>query len=284
MPEVTPVAETPDIHRTIASIGTKLATSGRNPARDQAVLKFGPEWGNQWGACPADIVGVVKDAREALFGKAARRRDVPGVAYAPQFTSTIIDPGVFTDSGGQRFLNVTAGEEDLPKVRLDQPRDTRVVHEFWESFTPRLDPTEDWTLLAGHLQHLYVELVTIVLAGEDPRPTLLKMIAMEPAAEAVDMATHRTRNASAPYIHNRSFIVMQNWKADPGKAVQQIREFLQKHAPVKCSVKADPNGGYIVKPAGLPAVNVAVNEHLAVEMETGNVVTFAGTEIKVRGR
>lgn len=283
MPEATPEAQTPDIHKTIASIGTKLATSARNTTRDQAVLKFGPEWGNQWGAVQSDIVGVVKEARRALFGKAARREDVPGIVYAPQFNSAIIDPGAFTDSGGN-CLNVTVGEEDLPKVRLDQPRDTRVVHEFWEGFTPRLDPTDDWTLLAGHLQHLYVELVTIVLAGEDPRPTLLKMIAMEPAVEAVNMATLLTRNAGAPYVHNRSYIVMQNWKADPGKAVQQIREFLQEHTPVKCSVKVDPNGGYIVKPAGLPALNVAVNEHLAIEMETGSVVTFAGTEISVRGR
>lgn len=275
MPKKPPNDEIPSIHATIARIGTKLATSGRNTrAREQAVLKFGPNWGNQWGAVPADIVGVVKEAREALFGKSTRYEGVPGVAYAPQFSSKE-EPLSFRTV---QFANVDDADEDLPRVRLDQPRDTRVVHDFWAEFSPRLDPTKDWALLAGHLQHLYVELVTTVLAGEDPRPTLLKMIAMEPAVQAVDLATTQAQQATVPYVHDRSYIVMENWNRDPNKAVQQIREFLKAHASTKCTVTSDPNGGYTVKPSGLPAIPVATDEYLAVERQTGEIVTFSSDE------
>lgn len=263
MPEQTQHAEVPAIHKSIARIGTLLSTSGRKTQRhDMRVLKFGPNLGSQYGAVPAEITNVIIEARNALFGSRPYDEAVPGVVYAPQY-----DPNHGT--------SVPDADKDLPRVRLDSPEDTRLVHNFWAEFTPRLDPTDDWTLLAGHLQHLYVELVTVVLAGKDPRPTLLKMVAMEPAVLAVERATVQARMAAVPYVCERSYVVMENWESDPKAAVQQIRDFVRKHVSATCTVSADPNGGYTIKPAGRPAISVASSEFLAVEIATGDVVTFA---------
>lgn len=272
--ELAHTQEAPSIHATIARIGTLLssarsydaqgATAMSNPTSAPA-LRFGPEMHNQFRNDLADLFGVLRAARKELFGTFSRTR-VDGVKYAPE-----------------RDLKKQSGIDDRYKdaESVTFPvTSMEISHPFWDRYEPTVRPREDWQLLTGHLQHLYTELVTAVLAGAEYRATLLKMVAMHPAINTVSDAMPGDKGGTTPFITNKPYLVMQSWSRDQGTSLKQVREFLKTYAPVTCTVSIDQTqeDHFKIKPKGQDAILVSRQNYLAVDQVDGNIVELSSYE------
>ncbi|MDN5745954.1 MAG: hypothetical protein L0H31_12630 [Nocardioidaceae bacterium] len=262
-----------DTQRAALAIGQKLATTNRHSVYDRGrkpMLKLGSSWGNQWVVTQADLPGAVGIARHVLFGAdTAHKVRTNGVVLSPSYNHDLEASGAISNE-----------DKGLSPVRLDG-YDNQVRHPFWDSFEPSTRPLDDWQLLAGHMQRIHLELMSRLVAGQDPRPPLMKIAAMGSAVTAVQRAAALPHER--PYHLQRShhYLVMQNWSANRAEAVKQIRAFLTEHAAVRCSVKQETKEPdiYLVKPAGANMIKVAHQDYLAVNEDTGEITVFDHDEI-----
>ena len=263
----------PEINRTVAAIGQRLASTG--PSSDHGTtgtrpLKFGKKSTDQWASREPDLLGVIEAARRTLFGPAHHVLRVEGVANSPAYSAGV---------GG----HVAEGDESVAPQHFDG-RHFRVLHPFWSTFEPSDDTSDDWALLAGHMQRIYTELVTTVLAGADHRPAVLKLIGMEDAVDAVHRAKMASLSRREPWRYKREYLVMQNWlhASDRRARTKQIREFLENSTTVPCSVKPNPSdeNRWTIKPNGRPAIEFHAPDYLAIDRRSGDPVVFESEELR----
>lgn len=253
---------TPDIHQAIAAIGLHLSTTDTGIKPKGRQLQLSSKNSNHWGARRADLAGVVREAERALFGIeiSGSRREI--ITPAPDGRAT------------GELGYVEPGDEGIESAFFYQGN-FEVSHPFWSAFEPSLNLDEDWALLSGHMQRLYVELVTAVLAELDHRTTLLKMIAMKKAVTTISAAFHKESTGSRVRVMNRRYLVMQNWSSDRKASTKLIRDFLQENCSVNCTVKLEASGdSWTIKPAGRPAMTVHTSEYLAIDTSTDEIVSF----------
>lgn len=237
-----------------------------NPTSAPA-LRFGPEMHNQFRNDLADLFGVLRAARRELFGTASATR-IEGVKYAPE-------RDLKKQSGiDDRYKDVES--VTFPVFSME------ISHPFWSSYESTVRPREDWQLLTGHLQHLYTELVTSVLAGAEYRATLLKMVAMEPAIDAVSDAMPGHKGGTTPFITNKPYLVMQSWSRDQSTSVKQVREFLKTYATLPCTVSIDQteDNHFKITPKGQDPILVSRRNYLAVDQIEGDIVELTPREFQ----
>ena len=265
----------PDINKTLASIGQHLSSSSPRDAIGSTgtrPLKFGNKSSDQWVSREPDLAGAVFAARLAVFGYVHQTANTKAIADAPAFSS---------ETGGY----VVQGDENVAP-QFFKPQHFRVTHPFWSAFEPSEDVDDDWALLAGHMQRIYTELVTTVIAGGDHRPALLKIIGMEDAVDAVHRAKMATHSRGVPWTYKREYLVMQNWEhaGDGSARTKQIRTFLKNNTTVPCTVKTDPSdeNRWTIKPWGQPAIEFHAPDYLAIDRHLGGPVVFEAQEMRRR--
>lgn len=240
--------------------------------RSGPTLKFEPDWTMHWRRGQADLRAAIDHADEALFGRHESRSEEP--------SEIILAPGRDQDSTPVHLVEKAYKDTESYSFTRDE---FRVDHPYWSSYKSSPDPMEDWALLTAHMLQCHQELMSRLLFDHDPRPALLKIVAMKPAVDTVATAIEEIEFTKKRHLFRARYLVMEETRSvEPSERAKRMESFLSDIVGIAATAEVNPRdpNNVTITAHGFPMVTVGASQSLGFSLDEDKIIAFTKDQIR----